>query len=150
MKVIFLDIDGVLNNLETKDRITPMVIGIEDPKVKLLLKIVSETNSEIVLISTWGIHWKAEEENVHKKYLNEKMQKFGLNIIDSIDSPNFQRSRSIKDYVCANGIKSFVIIDDQYFADYITEGLGNHLVRTNIQKGLTEDNVKQALTILMD
>ena len=62
MKVIFLDIDGVLNNLETKDRITPMLMGIEDSKVELLLKIVSETNSEIVLISTWGIHWKAEEE----------------------------------------------------------------------------------------
>ena len=52
MKVIFLDIDGVLNTPSSESRCGEY-IGIDDEKVKKLKKIVEKTKAEIVLISTW-------------------------------------------------------------------------------------------------
>ena len=50
-KVIFLDVDGVLNSNETLGR--SWNESLEKPLLKLLLKIISKTNAKIVLSSTW-------------------------------------------------------------------------------------------------
>ena len=62
MKVIFLDIDGVLNCQDTfikryeKKKITGYYeLEIDIDMVKRLAKIVEETNSLIVLSSSWRI-----------------------------------------------------------------------------------------------
>ena len=52
IKVIFLDIDGVLNCSTTKD-LCEFYTGIEDKKVAILKQIVDATDAKIVLISTW-------------------------------------------------------------------------------------------------
>lgn len=46
MKIIFLDIDGVLNYENSKSKV-------EEEKVKLLKEIVGRTDAEIVLSSDW-------------------------------------------------------------------------------------------------
>lgn len=46
MKIIFLDIDGVLNYENSKSKV-------EEEKVKLLKEIVDKTGAEIVLSSDW-------------------------------------------------------------------------------------------------
>lgn len=54
-KIIFLDIDGVLNSADHLDH-TKHCNGYSDispKKVKLLKKIVDRTGAEIVLSSTW-------------------------------------------------------------------------------------------------
>ena len=58
MKVIFLDVDGVLNSDEYFDRIQNLDIeGIESDidinKVKLLKKAVDTTGAKVVLSSSW-------------------------------------------------------------------------------------------------
>ena len=53
MKVIFLDIDGVLNNEYSKTRAPSGVIGIDGDKVKRLRKIVESTGAKLVLTSSW-------------------------------------------------------------------------------------------------
>ena len=66
MKVIFLDIDGLLNSDEYFDKIKKMQIqGIESEidvnKVKLLKKAVDETGAKVVLTSSWRYTKKAKE-----------------------------------------------------------------------------------------
>ncbi len=64
MKIIFLDVDGVLNchNTFKKQHEKYIKTGIweieiELSKVKLLKQIVDNTNAKIVLSSTWRLSW---------------------------------------------------------------------------------------------
>ena len=58
MKVVFLDVDGVLNCKNTKEVIwrdngKQGFHGVEDGKTELLAEIVKTTDAVIVLSSTW-------------------------------------------------------------------------------------------------
>ena len=74
MKVIFLDIDGVLNSDEYFDRIKNLEItGIEEQidikKVELLKKAIDETGAKVVLSSSWRYTRKAQDlKNLLLKY----------------------------------------------------------------------------------
>ncbi len=78
-KLIFLDIDGVLNTIYSKEII-------EDSAVNALAKIVSETSAEIILISSWDMFWLDEKfkdnENIIKLkslFLKKMTYNFKLN-----------------------------------------------------------------------
>lgn len=58
-KVIFLDIDGVLNCNNTTE-IFLGITGIEDRLVEKLRAIVNATGAEIVLVSTWRDYWEPQ------------------------------------------------------------------------------------------
>ena len=61
-RIIFLDIDGVLNAINTKERCQGC-IGIDEEKVKTLSKIIDSFEYEpfVVLISTWKSDWERVE-----------------------------------------------------------------------------------------
>ena len=69
MKVIFLDIDGVLNI--DSDR----TISVE--KIKLLSTIIKQTGAEVVLSSSWRYGWNEPTQNVEGKrvYNTKKLLK---------------------------------------------------------------------------
>lgn len=52
MKIVFLDVDGVLNNCYTKERTSSNTIFVEDKKLEILKRIIDKTNAKIVLSST--------------------------------------------------------------------------------------------------
>ena len=52
MKVLFLDVDGVLN-YEGCDSYFGSVLFVVEEKVRLLADIIGETDARIVLTSTW-------------------------------------------------------------------------------------------------
>lgn len=52
MKLLFLDVDGVLNCSKTKVRFGPF-LGIDQEKADLVKKIVNETGCKVILSSTW-------------------------------------------------------------------------------------------------
>lgn len=54
MKVIFLDIDGVLNYAGTTQRWRGF-IGIDPEKVKMFNEIIDKTQAKVVLSSTWRL-----------------------------------------------------------------------------------------------
>ena len=58
-KVIFLDVDGVLNSDEFLKRHTQEIISID--YVKILKEIVDRTNAALVLSSSWKCGWSKEE-----------------------------------------------------------------------------------------
>ena len=159
MKIIFLDVDGVLNSND-RDEVFHGMIGIEDEKVHRLAEIVTKTGAEIVLSSSWRIDWERVESKqdlpLMGRYLVEKLEKYNLKILSKTDSINMsQRGVEIKTWIQnaeADGIdvESFCIIDDELF-DYAEEGLTNHLVKTSFYDspgGLQDTHVAQAIKIL--
>ena len=157
MKVIFLDIDGVLNTPSSESRCGEY-IGIDDEKVKQLKKIVEKTKAEIVLISTWKKYWRKEEklkplQDYSATYLDEKLAKQGLKAIDKTkdkaDGRFLSRGESILEYVCRNNVENYIILDDCQF-DYDGCDLSDKLIKTNQTEGLTEKEVKTACRILVN
>ena len=66
MKIIFLDIDGVLNCVTTKERIpgSKLLLGMEDIKIRYLKEIVDRTDAKIVLTSTWKVDWFKDDKAI--------------------------------------------------------------------------------------
>ena len=85
-KIIFLDIDGVLNDLKSTSICTFVeekreITGIDNTKVKRLKKICDETNAILILISSWKLCWERynkNEEYSPGRYLDQKLKKYGL------------------------------------------------------------------------
>ena len=116
-KIIFLDIDGVLNTAFTRKRNE----YIDDFRVKLLSDIVQQTNAKIVLTSTWRFGFKRtffglKPINNSTKALVEHLSKHHLKIYDILpDSPNEQRTYDVLVYIRTHNIQKFVVIDDEEF-----------------------------------
>lgn len=141
--VIFLDIDGVLNSYTTKEKIGPLR-GIEDKYIIILKDIVDLFNAKIVLSSSWkdfwskdlfndGINnWRGRSKKRYGRYLNIRLNKYGLKIYDKTDTlPNWRdRGKEIINYLDKHKeIKSFIILDDE---DFMWErfNLNNYWVST--------------------
>ena len=154
MKIIFLDIDGVLNYLGCKSRCQGCY-GIEDDKLELLKKIVDATNAKIVLTSTWKSDWEnteyIEDLNTSGQYMVRKFKEHGLSILaKTIDEEWSKRGKGILDFInhFPANIESFVILDDESF-DFEFVGIDDKFVHTDFtDNGLTEENVSQAIRIL--
>ena len=159
INIIFLDVDGVLNCKETTDR-CDRYIGIDDKKINYLKQIVDQTAAKIVLVSTWKEFWfknphmKAYQDNL-ANYLDEKLAKQGLSIVDKInDGHGFgSRGTGIKNYLAKLKfyeieVNNYVILDDLPF-DYLKVKLTKNLIRTSYDKGgLKLSHVKKAINIL--
>lgn len=160
VRLIFLDVDGVLNCHSTKDRCY-QYIGIEDTKVSLLKEIVDKTKARIVLVSSWKFRWYKEiflkdEQDELANYLDEKLNKQRLVIFDKTnDYDCLDRGEGILSYIAhlkRKGVEvySFVILDDELF-DYKQTKLMNRLVQTSYDKdGLNKRHVSRVISKLME
>ncbi len=158
VKLVFLDVDGVLNCQFTEDRCDGY-IGIDDKYVTNLAKIVNAfDNVLIVLSSTWrlGFTRYGQELSNHRRYLNDKLAKQGLVIYDS--TPELSRSGEARGYEIYTwlqqhndlDIESWVVLDDEYFYDF-NQYVGDHLVETYYYSeygGLSDEKVKEAIEVL--
>lgn len=146
MKIIFLDIDGVLNSDEYFDKIKYLKIeGIESEidrkKVKLLQEAVKQTGAKVVLSSSWRYTKRAKEL---KEFLAQHETPIDVTpFLDNI------RGEEIKKWLSQNkNIDDFVIVDDEVFQSFdeelieklikISDGngktLGNGLEKQDIEK----------------
>lgn len=128
MNVIFLDVDGVLNTI---DGIYHFGMNyIDDERVKLVAKIIHETNAKIVLSSTWRI----DPEN--RKLVEIALAKYNLTIFDAtpISEKYDLRSNEIQQWLDQNPTEKFAIIDD-----WAEAGIGQNLFQTNNYFGLTHE-----------
>ena len=158
MNVVFLDVDGVLNNDTTKEKTSDwsgtQYTGIDDTLVQNLAELVHKTGAQIVLTSSWKTLWDEpgpnDEMNPMAKYLVLKLKKQGLHIADrTIDRDKGDRGYGIKRWLKRfPEVERWVVLDDQEFLDYEVEGILPHLIKTNFLYGLTEENVKEAIDFL--
>ncbi len=154
MKVVFLDIDGVLNSrIYDRKRNLHEMSNIDESRIPLVKKIVDRTGAKIVLSSTWREHWdkvadKCGEDGV---YINRTFAKFGLEIYDKTPDlgSDFDRPDEIKAWLgsAKECVESFVIIDDYRYA---WAELSDKFVKTNphFGLGLEEEHVLKAIEIL--
>lgn len=82
MKVIFCDIDGVLNEDTTPTRTKSRVIFIDEEKLLRLKRIVDATGAKIVLSSTWRYDRDNPSYNADFLELQEAFHKAGLVFYD--------------------------------------------------------------------
>ena len=159
MKIIFLDIDGVLNCQKTEAR-CGCFIGIDKSKVKQLRRLFDATNAKIVLSSSWKSGWERVNKELQDRegnYLDRRLRDEGMLILDKTDDiwGSSFRGKSIKHWMSQlpeGKIEQFVILDDEVF-DYAKEGLLPHLVQTSFYSdcgGLTDECVELAIKILND
>jgi len=178
MKVIFLDIDGVLNSdqdwLASKKTMTVSdtgYMGISNVRLRLLKQIVDITDAKIVLVSSWKRHYITYKNQVKDYleanvdiplshycerdkfgyYLHKKFHKNGLDVFDttlSYEAGSSRRGSGILNYLDKHQeIDSWVVLDDEFFIDYY-DTIRQHLVFTDEQFGLTEQDVQAAIKIL--
>lgn len=155
MKVIFLDIDGVLNSRAyDKTRSLTEQSNIDETRLPLVKKIVDETGARIVLSSTWREHWCADTKLCDSDgvYINDVFAKFGLRIYDKTPDlgHGFDRPDEITAWLkyAEEPIESFVILDDY---NYGWGKLSDSFVKTNpvFGRGLENEHVKAAIEILL-
>ena len=133
MKIIFLDIDGVLNSDEYFDKIKNLNInGIENDidvnKIVLLKKSLDETGAKIVLTSSWRYTRKAQE-------LKQLLLSYGI-IVDCTPFIDNERGIEIKKWLQEhNDVQDFVILDDEIFDSY-DEKLMKKLIKISDTNGI--------------
>ena len=143
MKVIFLDIDGVLNCSDSKSECFGYT-GIDNVRIKRLRRIVEETGAKLILTSTWKEHWYKESFNKPLQdelanYLDRKFKRERLSILDKTADIDDSRSKGILQALAKYSIEQFLIIDDKIF-DYNEFQLMSHLIQTDYENGgLTEE-----------
>lgn len=157
-KIIFLDIDGVLNSADYFDQ-TNHCKGyseINPEQVKLLKEIIDRTGAEIILSSTWRSLGNRKDEPDHPMYtyLTDTLQEHGLEIIEHTPCIDQNRPKEIKawlDNQPDTDIK-FVSLDDDFPQQKYDEvGIGNCLVKTSFYEkdgGLRREHVEKAVEIL--
>lgn len=147
MKVLLIDVDGVLNNDNTNATAPSGAMGVSDSKIKLLKQIVDATGAKVVLCSSW----KNDIDGKDYNYLSNKLyHKGGIKIYSQ--TPNISSSRrglEISAWLAQHPeVTNWVVIDDIRFSDYDRREFAQHLVITNTKYGLIENDVEKAIEIL--
>ena len=151
MKIIFLDVDGVLNSSETED-VFRGFIGLDRSGIKLLKEIVDATGAEIVLISSWKSRWYKDHKNCQDNlanYLDKRLSEESLKILDKTEGSSFDRGHVIIDWLSEHTTDSWIVLDDEIFEDYEECGIMPNLVKTSFYDGgLKEKHVEMAINLL--
>lgn len=147
MKVVFLDIDGVLNCSTSTKRYKggPFV---DDDKLALLAELVNKTGAKLVLSSTWrfGLLYPNSVFANDIIALQKELRRFGLKLFSHTPKlPEKQRGDEIQLWLDSySGVESFVILDDD--SDMVD--LKKYLVKTTWEYGLQRDHIEKATNIL--
>ena len=168
-KVIFLDVDGVLNS----DRTLYEDISLEDDLILSLKEIVNKTKAKIILSSSLRLSTEAIAK------LMDKLDKFGLVIsdmtcdgvdLDWLEKYEFDATKKYLDtkfdydenkqikithdrgaeifkWLCYHDDCAYVILDDEIedIKPYFSESV---IVKTSYKTGLTKEDVKKVIQIL--
>lgn len=141
-KVIFLDIDGVLNDMTTEERAPYGFVGLSNYMIANLKRIVDLTDAKIVLTSTWKDGWgfNPDDRDADGEYLHSKLLAQGLVIADKTIDKISDRGHGIRGYLEAHPeIKKWIVLDDDIFPDYEECGIRPHMIKTSFYVGgLTE------------
>ena len=168
-KVIFLDVDGVLNS----NRTLYEDISLEDDLILNLKELVDKTGAKIILSSSWRLSTEAVS------MLMDKLDKFGLVIsgmtcdgvdLDWLEKYEFDATKKYLDtkfdwdenrqikithdrgaeifkWLHDHDDCAYVILDDEIedIKPYFSESV---IVKTSYKTGLTKEDVKKAIQSL--
>lgn len=157
MKVIFLDIDGVLNSEKFLEHNKNQAI--DRNSVGILKNIIDKTGAVIVMSSGWRL-WFDDNmlpQDGYSQCLYEILCEFNLKLFGK--TPDFSteeiRTRKTFSHVKAKEIiawlnehefvDNYVVIDD---LDLKNEEINAHLVKINGQVGITEADARRVIDMI--
>lgn len=156
MKVIFLDIDGVLNNgthtkamfdssINFKEESTDITMrhqGFDPISIRFIRKLIKETGAVVVVSSTWRGNWtscQAELMHVNIDVIDRTTKVFDFSL---------KRGDEIKDWLLNRAkrtVQKFIIIDDD---NDMLESQQEFFVECDPQYGFKKDQFDKALELL--
>lgn len=147
MKVLILDIDGVLNYDNTNATAPSGALGVSNSKIQLLKNIIDVTNAKVVLSSTWRYDRPCGKDY---QYLVGKLKDSGIVVYSHIpEISSVRRGLEISAWLARHpDVEGWVVIDDTKFSDFDRGEFAGHLVITDSKQGLTDADVSKAIEIL--
>ena len=135
MKVIFLDIDGVLNTNSDRE--------ISNDKLKLLSELVSKTGADVVLSSSWRNWWNNPKTNIPGSFITRWKKQFldnniSITLTTELECP---KNLSIEKFIIQHDVKRYVVLDDEPID-------AANLVQTDAEQGLTQSDCLKAYQLL--
>jgi len=155
LKILFLDVDGVLNNPSTLW--DDAHCGIDDEMLKYLKFIVLRTGCKIVLSTTWRLSDDAKTVLLHTLKTRADLNTDDLVIgqTPSLKKRGGHRTHEIAAYLRANAYRFHVVswcaVDDLALSGYdafSAQFLKGHFVRTDKRRGMTPQNMLQCVRAL--
>lgn len=154
MKLIFLDIDGVLNSFKflkkqedkniplSKNEVINLINSIDPLSVQLINELVVQTGAQVVVTSTWRIFMTTEEINQSLKACGADFE-----VMDCTPHLSTLRGLEIQSFIDSLDEKPthLVIIDD----DSDMEHLLPFLVKTSMSTGITMEDVEKCKGFLL-
>lgn len=143
MKILFLDIDGVLKCKGDKD--------IDPIKVARLNRITDATGACIVISSTWRSSYTHDLAGMKARMLKYNIKAPVVGMTPDFVTPtdgrillaNGTRADEIRAWLDNDHIAQFIVLDDQ---DML--GLSDHQVKTDFDTGLQDCHIDQAINLL--
>ncbi len=150
MNILFLDIDGTMNNMDFNKGAQSFTIL---PNcVNQLNRIIYDGNAGLVLISSWrylvlggamkleGMEWLLRSHGIWCPNRLVGTTNFDIKNV-------YERPMQVAQWLQNNkNVKNHVVLDDNPKQDWVKYGLKNVLVNKN--EGLTEQNANKAILIL--
>ena len=161
-KIVFLDIDGVLNsnfwNEKHQREISDGTL-IDESKVKLLCKLIRDTDAQIILHSGWKYWFDSDLKPLCREAENLRnlLEKEGLTIAGVTPDHATAEIKKSKKFSLVkageilawlsmhNDVGSWVVLDD---LDLHSAEIEMHQVKTDQRVGLTIEDVEKAKRIL--
>ena len=144
-----LDIDGVLNHDSSMELTKDYWTKPEPYLIQKLKKIVDKTDAKLVLSSDWRLDRDDDEEDFHYFTLVRMLYENDMGLWDFTPFlGNVSRGTEISEYLSEHEdeIESFVILDDRCDMEPVKD----RLVRTDPSVGLTDEDVLEAINMLLD
>lgn len=146
MKILFLDIDGVLmsgdylhQEVAAGRSSIPSNMVLPEDKILMLKEIIEATGAEIVLSSTWRIH-----DDIFIN-LQRQLYKHEMRIYHWTGPCRHTRADEIREWLNGKSVAKFCILDDcPEMAEFTT----TNLVRTYWDYGLQQEHVQLAIDVL--
>ena len=139
--IVFLDIDGVLNQCQPNCYIDSLCL-------KVLIKICKKTESKVVLSSSWRVGFSNFGEcSKEIQRLRDMLNEHGVEIIGRTSKLG-NRNEEIQEYIKSHNVENYLIIDDDIHE------FGNvrpdNLLLTNYKSGLTWNDYRIACNIFWE
>lgn len=138
-KVLFLDIDGVLNCSTTKEKFEEGIykhfISLDKKRLKLFLGWLEDKDIQIVLSSSWR----------GSEFLRNFLKDNGVNFV-AYTNHDYTRSIEISKFVSDHAIEKYAILDDMDFGWNAEQRA--RFVQTSYMHGLRKKNLKRLDKIL--
>lgn len=140
MKVVFLDVDGVLNNSNWAMQMYDEGVHVyaenllDERAVRLLQKLIDATDAKIVVSSSW------RRDDYAMQCLSDQLKP--MEIYDVTPVKNTIRGDEISAWLKKHkDVEHYIILDDDSdMGDHM-----DHLIQTTFERGLQPEHIEEAI-----